>query len=151
MSHAPVSLRQARNTDVSTITSLVLTSFRQFPLFDYLYSPLREDIDNAHGTLFFWSRRVRAAVYDAAAMVMVAEVPFDWITAHEGECNKESLEILEWTTKSARLSQAQESTRMTIVGFAISRWKCAAGSGGGQTAYMDHARSEWHFSCPPLN
>jgi hypothetical protein len=153
MSPLPVALRHAQDGDIPAITSLVLTSFRQFPLFDFLYSPLRENIDNAHDTVFFWSRRVRAAIYDREATVMVAEVPSSSLSEHSGEDVKDSCEMLRWATDSANLSQVHESTGMAVVGFAIWRWKGSSMSTEAQshhTTLLQRAKGQYRFSpCSP--
>ena len=70
-------LRYATAADVPAILALLLTSFRQFPLFDFLYSPLRQDLDRAVDTLFFWRRRVALAISDPDSAVVVAEIEGD--------------------------------------------------------------------------
>jgi hypothetical protein len=73
-------VRQAREDDLSAILALLLTSFRQFPLFDFLYSPLNKDFSFAQDTLFFWRRRLLLDLLDPEAAVIVAEAPVDILT-----------------------------------------------------------------------
>ncbi|KAH0537442.1 hypothetical protein FGG08_005750 [Glutinoglossum americanum] len=127
-------LRPAQPRDIPAITTLILTSFRHFPLFDFLYAPLRDNVEYARDTVFFWSRRVRAAVYDRASTVVVAEVPLGSLgLAGEGQEEGEgavSWRMLAWTEGEAGLSQVVDGggggaggASMVVVGFAIWRWK----------------------------
>jgi len=101
-----VSIRLARESDLTAILALLLTSFRQFPLFDFLYSPLDEDFDVAHDTVFFWRRRLLLDFLDPEASVIVAEAPLDsLVSASAGEpntvgCQKYSHRVCAFTTKS---------------------------------------------------
>jgi hypothetical protein len=124
-------LRLADNSDVPAILSLLLTSFRSFPLFDLLYSPLQENKDYALDTIFFWGRRVKLAIGDSHSSVLVAEVPQDaaqsiasWKDRHEG--NGEAWEMLEWARTRGRLEQAVPAKNTAIVGFTIWRWRDVA-------------------------
>jgi hypothetical protein len=134
----PVIVRQAEEIDIPAIVSLVLTSFRQFPLFNYLYSPLDNDKDNANDTVFFWGRRILLGILDSATSIVVAEVPralsptIDSPSNVQATVELESWQMLEWVLQNPKLSQASQKTPGNIiVGFAI--WKdrlgCSAGPG----------------------
>jgi GNAT superfamily N-acetyltransferase len=122
------SIRVATHDDVAAMICLLLTSFRRFPLFDYLYSPLKEDCARAYDTIYFWTRRMRLALLDPSTMVVVAEtfhiedvafIPDDTLNAR----NRESQNILDWLGKNTTLSQNIVRSGSTVVGFAIWRWE----------------------------
>jgi GNAT superfamily N-acetyltransferase len=121
-------IRNATEQDIPAIVSLVLTSFRQFPLFAFLYSPLDDSKDAAHDTIFFWSRRVLVDLLDPAATVQVAELAHESLPTSQAADQsddpiaEESWRMWEWLQQNSRLSQASKSTPGTlIVGFTI--WK----------------------------
>ena len=68
-----VRVRPATRDDIPALTTLMLTSFRQFPLIDRFYWPLRQNPDAARDTVWHWSRRFRAYMLDPSKRVMVAE------------------------------------------------------------------------------
>jgi len=122
------SLRFANNSDVPAILSLLLTSFRSFALFDFLYTPLRENKDNACDTIFYWGRRLKLAIADPYSSVIVAELPqvslqsvVSWETRQNG--NGEAWEMLDWARTKGGLEQAVSAKNVIIIGFAIWRWR----------------------------
>lgn len=135
-----VILRPAGFTDINAIISLVLTSFRHFPLFDYLYEPLRSNINYAHDTVFFWNRRLRIGLCDPNTTIMIAEVPSDQLgqtiedagsarskrVQRNDEETEEAKKMLTWVEEKTGLSQTYTSPsdgrQMTIVGFSIWIW-----------------------------
>ncbi|KAH0564756.1 hypothetical protein GP486_001850 [Trichoglossum hirsutum] len=122
----PASLRLACERDVPAILALLLTSFRQFPLFDALYAPLRLDLDNAHDTVFFWGRRLLLGLLDPAVAIVVAEVSIGLaptLTTEESADGDvaQSWRMLDWIVRNERLSLRSSETGQQIVGFAI--WK----------------------------
>jgi hypothetical protein len=120
-------LRLATEADVPAIISLLLTSFRSFPLFDFLYSPLRTDRNNAFDTIFFWSRRVKLAISNPLSAVVVAELPASSVNEQllngAGPKTGEAWLMLDWVQTKARLQQCTKTTGMFIVGFAIWQWR----------------------------
>lgn len=143
----PVSIRLATESDIPAILSLLLTSFRQLPLFSILYSPLYEDKSAAHDTLFFWGRRVLLDLLGEGTEIIVAEVSREQCPAaesvtpptakepHEGERDEikdESWQMLDWCVTKARLSQVStKDPQNVIVGFAI--WEFRKGTGVAQS------------------
>ena len=127
-------IRDATEDDIPAIVSLVLTSFRQFPLFAYLYSPLTENKDTARDTVYFWGRRVLLDLLDPASTVHVAEVPNDVAQSttspqdSDDPVEQESWRMLDWVLQNSGLSQASRTTSgYVIVGFTI--WKDRVGEG----------------------
>ena len=161
-----VTIRQATEPDIPEILSLVLTSYRQFPLFNYLYSPLVDHRDAARDTLFFWRRRLRLKMLDPKTTVLVAEtasgqVPNARRTAEGGEVDevtRESWSMLDWVERNHRpTSQVSGKGKIggkRIVGFAIwmDRAGCGGSSAGGDEAssrrklgWIDWLRSKFLF------
>ena len=60
---AKVRVRPATAADLPAVETLLLTSYRQFPLFSYLYAPLYRNLDWARDTRFFWRRQFRQALH----------------------------------------------------------------------------------------
>jgi hypothetical protein len=121
-----ITVRKAEEADIPAISSLVLTSFRQFPLFNFLYSPLYQNIDNAHDTVFFWNRRTLLDLLDPTANVIVAEapkslsIPSACPADEDDPVELESWRMSEWVAKNRRLSQdSRKSPGKVVVGFAI--------------------------------
>jgi hypothetical protein len=134
MSNPIPSLRRAEECDIPAILALLLTSFRQFPLFTFLYAPLDHNKDAAHDTIFFWRRRLLLDLLDPTATILVAEAPesFPATTLASGddldEIEKESWKMLEWVTRKGKLSQSSGVTAgKLVVGFAI--WRRRPGRG----------------------
>jgi hypothetical protein len=67
-------VRPATESDLPALLSLLLTSFRQFPLFSFLYAPLDADLSAARDTVFFWRRRLLRGLLDPRVSIVVAEV-----------------------------------------------------------------------------
>jgi hypothetical protein len=122
-------IRPATHKDLLAISVLVLTSFRQFPLFSFLYSPLNVNRDYATDTLWFWSRRVQLEMLNPDARVTVAEVDKNVeATSREDssevdEIVTESWEMFEWVTKRYGVEPQEIHGGKVIVGFAIWRTK----------------------------
>jgi len=125
MSSVDLKIRPAIQEDLFAISVLVLTSFRQFPLFSYLYSPLNVNRDYAKDTLWFWRRRVQLEMLNPDARVMVAEVDKNVeATGREDpsevdEVVKESWEMFEWVRKRYGVEPQEVRGGKVIVGFAI--------------------------------
>lgn len=129
--------READSADIPALLSLVLTSFRQFPLFAFLYSPLDTDIAFAHDTIWYWRRRFLLDILNPGVTVLVIEAeilegtPSDThpvsIYDHGNHVVEESTKakswrMLDWVTAKAGLSQASvTSPQKTVLGFSI--WK----------------------------
>jgi hypothetical protein len=141
-----VNIRPATPQDLSALTTLVVTSYRQFPLFNYLYSPLSVNRNNATDTLWFWRRRILLEMLDPNSRVIVAEADQSTLTGvsldhHEDIENhkdavevedprfKESQEMLEWTRRKLGRDPQMTSNGRVIVGFAI--WFVRSPEGGG--------------------
>jgi hypothetical protein len=126
-----VFVRAAQECDLDAILALLLTSFRQFPLFDFLYSPLNRNFDVAHDTVFFWRRRLLLDLLDPEASVIVAEAPLDALVNSASASGvqdidsiyKESLEALDWTETNRLSTLSVPTTENVIVGFAIWRFR----------------------------
>jgi hypothetical protein len=126
MSAEGATVRLADESDISAVLSLLLTSFRQFPLFAFLYAPLDRDLNAAYDTVFFWRRRLQLGLIDPLTTVLVAEVPASFSpterTAAATEIEEQSWRMLEWTKTEGKLSQASKRVPgKTIIGFAIWR------------------------------
>src|SRR5438045_3164372 len=111
--HPKVSIRRALESDINAIVALLLTSFRQFPLFDFLYAPLNENFDVAHDTVFFWRRRLLLDLLDPEVTILVAEAPLDSLTVQAGSIHDEeqgyhilmqSRRALEWVERNGLLT-----------------------------------------------
>ncbi|CAG1962317.1 unnamed protein product [Fusarium graminearum] len=71
---SPVRIRRAEEADLDALTTLILTSFRQFQLFAYLYSPLQSSPASASDTLWYWRRRLHLEMLDPYTDVLVADI-----------------------------------------------------------------------------
>jgi hypothetical protein len=126
-----ISIRLAREGDLTAILALLLTSFRQFPLFDFLYSPLDTNFDFAQDTVYFWRRRLLLDLLDPEASVIVAEAPLDSLaSARVGEpcsendpINQKSAAALDWTECNGLSTRSTLAQGNAIVGFAIWRFR----------------------------
>jgi ribosomal protein S18 acetylase RimI-like enzyme len=119
-------IRPATRKDLFAISVLVLTSFRQLPLFSSLYSPLNVNRDYGADTLWFWRRRIQLEMLNPDARVTVAEVDKNVKamsredSSEVDEVVKESWEMFEWVTKRYGIVEPQEIPGgKVIVGFAI--------------------------------
>ena len=144
---AQPTVRLALASDIPSILSLVLTSYRQFPLFHHIYSPLTHDISTAHDTVFFWRRRIFLYLLQPAVTVLVAEVAAAAAltapkSAASGEVGcvdsveGESWRMLEWVRREGLEEREGEveaeverrkgkKGRKKVVGFAV--WKDRVG------------------------
>lgn len=123
-------VRRAKESDIPAILALLLTSFRQFPLFSLLYSPLYTDKAAALDTVFFWRRRLLLDLLSVTSEIIVAEVPQSHAPqsskpTNDGlhdldELEDESWRMLDWCTTQGRLGQASTTNPgLVVVGFAI--------------------------------
>lgn len=125
-------VRPATEADLPAILSLLLTSFRQFSLFSFLYSPSDTNKDAAFDTIWAWRRRLLLGLLDPGVAIVVAEIdeevsPTLSRTGEEGgEIAEESWKMLEWVKTRGALSQRStiEKEKM-VIGFAI--WRVRAG------------------------
>lgn len=146
--HASVELRRAEATDVPAIVMLVLTSFRQFPLFSFLYSPLYEDKSRAKDTIRIWKRRVLLDLLDPATCVVVAELPKCIAATYSLNKNvddladDESWQMLDWINKTQMLTQSSTNhPDSLIVGFAI--WNDRQGVTSGESNKKSQRQIGW--------
>jgi hypothetical protein len=125
-----VSIRLAQESDLTAVLALLLTSFRQFPLFDFLYSPLNENFDVAHDTVFFWRRRLLLDLLDPETSVIVAEAPLDSLVSARVEepdsqadpIYQKSLGALGWTQRNGLSTRSTLTGENVVVGFAVWRF-----------------------------
>jgi hypothetical protein len=116
-----VTLRLATESDIPAITSLFLTSFRQFPLFAYLFSPLNTNLEFAHDTAWYWRRRLIVGLLDPGTQIVVAEVEKGSLKVVEGEGEdwEQGLQTLEWAERNGLFTTTKDGKE--IVGFTIWR------------------------------
>jgi hypothetical protein len=130
MSLSEIVLRQSARQDIPSLVSLVLTSFRRFPLFDFLYTPLRSDINNAHDTIFFWNLRLRKAFLDPSAIIIVAEVPSERLSStledDQRTIDQDSWEMWDWLQSQSKPCFNNGFRRNSIAGFAL--WRRVGGN-----------------------
>ena len=138
-----ITVRSATESDLPALLSLLLTSFRQFPLFAFLYAPLDTDLSAAKDTIWFWRRRLLLELLDPGAEIVVAEVEEDPsrkekpdASARNGQLQRlssverESWRMLDWINAQGELSQASRTTPgCLVVGFAI--WNVRVGHAAG--------------------
>ena len=147
---ANIWVRPANSADLPQVVDLVLTSFRQFPLFDYLYAPLRTNLDGARDTRFYWRRRFQLAMLQPGATVLVAETNAPLPAASELQARrkdvpdyvKESWRMLNWIeTQQTPDIQPLEGKRQ-VCGWAV--WMVRKGSKDGQTRKdLAGSRQRW--------
>lgn len=125
MNSQAMTLRSATPADIPAMLSILLTSFRDFPLFDFVYSPLNQNIEHASDTIFFWGRRIEAAIYDPQSDVVVAECSPLSLDSTDAPTHNPS-EMLNWVVSTGKLSQISTETGQLVVAFAIWRWKGGA-------------------------
>ena len=120
-----ISIRLATREDIPDVVTLVLTSYRRFPLFDFLYQPLHNDINNANDTLYFWDRRMRKTLLDPSSRLIVAEIDSSASpqesSSDERSADKESWRMVDWLTEK-NLGTGVTSGRI-FVGFALWRFE----------------------------
>ena len=132
MNKTPPTIRPAHSSDIHALLSLLLTSFRQFPLFSHLYPHLRTNKDTAHDTILFWKQRLLLDLHDPAVSILVAEIPGTCLASGHVRAGaksdddaveeEESRRMLKWVETEGRLSQvSQEREGSLVVGFAIWR------------------------------
>lgn len=118
-----VSVCAATEDDIPALLVLLLTSFRQFPLFGFLYVPLDDNIEAARDTIFFWRRRMLLDLLDPSTDVTIAEVSVNHSCkvgrAGLSKIEEQSWQMLDWVTHEAHLSQISKTSGNIIVGFAI--------------------------------
>jgi hypothetical protein len=136
-------IRPATESDLSALLSLLLTSFRQFPLFAFLYAPLDADLSAAKDTIWFWRRRLLLELLDPGAEIVVAEVEEDPRKKERPDAlvgngqlqqlnsvERESWRMLDWINAQGELSQVSTTTPgCLVVGFAI--WNVRVGHAAG--------------------
>jgi hypothetical protein len=111
------SIRPATEADIPAMLSLLLTSFCQFSLFSFLYSPLSTNKDFAFDTIWVWRRRLLLGLLDPSVSIIVAEVGDDVPAtlstperigeiggADEESMVKESWMMLDWVETRGALS-----------------------------------------------
>jgi hypothetical protein len=130
-----LSLREATIDDIPALLSLLLTSFRRFPLFDILYDPLHTNLDYASDTIYFWHWRLKSSLRnDPSATIIVAEVdnsveiPLHPPASSEIlQIDRDSWDMLRWVNSTAGLSQSTKTNGKTMVGFAVWKWEGIVG------------------------
>jgi hypothetical protein len=149
-----ISIRLATEDDIGAILALLLTSFRQFPLFDFLYSPLNRDLNFASDTVFFWRRRLLLGLLDPEVSIIVSEAPASSLTTSanaitDEEQNdpifKQSVRAFEWTERNGLLNVSPSSTENAIVGFAI--WRFRAGEKEKPDNWPKKPKASWYNRC----
>jgi hypothetical protein len=129
MSLSEIVLRQSARQDILSLVSLILTSFRRFPLFDFLYSPLRSDINNAHDTIFFWNLRLCKALLNPSAILIVAEVPPERLANIPEDdprtIDQDSWEMWDWLQSQSKPCFNNGFRENSIAGFALC-WRVGA-------------------------
>jgi hypothetical protein len=126
-----LSLREATTDDIPALLSLLLTSFRRFPLFDILYDPLHTNLDHASDTIYFWRWRLKSLLRNnPSATIVVAEVdnsidiPLDPPASSEIlQIDRDSWAMLRWVNSTAGLSQCTKANGKTVVGFTVWKWE----------------------------
>jgi hypothetical protein len=120
-----ITLRLAIESDIPAITSLFLTSFRQFPLFAYLLSPLNTNLDYAHDTIWYWRRRLIVGLLDPGTQIVVAEAEKGSLSIVEGpgEAWEQGMQTLEWAERNGLFTSTKDGKE--VVGFAI--WRVRRG------------------------
>jgi hypothetical protein len=128
MSQDNIVLRPATSADIPSLATMVLTSFRRFPLFDLMYTPIRSDISLSRITLFYWNLRLRKALLDPSAIVVIAELqspaqlPNQPIDKPETAEDEESWTMLKWIQTQPRYILPRGDGN-EVVGFALWRWE----------------------------
>lgn len=131
-------VRCATPSDIPALLSLLLTSFRQFPLFDILYSPIHANIDYARDTVFFWRRRLLLDLLNPRCTILVA-VKAVTDQPRTTAVDAQSSWMLEWVLKEGL---QQVTGKDMIVGFAI--WKVRGSgreNGSDLTSWWNWSRS----------
>jgi len=128
MPACPATVRLATESDIPAIIVLLLTSFRQFPLFSRLHAPLSDNLSNAYDTAFFWRHRLLANLLDYSATVLIAEIDRDCgvqetVTRESSKSvDKESWEMFDWVGRRPKqFSQIDQVSGKMAIGFVICR------------------------------
>jgi hypothetical protein len=136
MSKPQVIIRLALQSDIPAILSLFLTSFRQFPLFEYLFSPLNKNLDFAHDAVFHWRRRLIVGLLDPETSIIIAEASAEQLQPVEGDESdaqyKQAVNTLKWTERHGLSTTSLTNGKNVIVGFAIWRIRRGKSDSGGQ-------------------
>jgi hypothetical protein len=132
-------VRPACESDIPTLLTIFLTSFRLHPLFSYLHAPLQSNPALAVDTIFFWERRFKLFILDPAIELVVFIVPREAYEANklnnyvanghtdnEAEIGK-SWEMLHWAEGEGVLLEDTKSEEV-LVGFAT--WAVRKGNLG---------------------
>lgn len=121
-----ITLRAATRDDIPALLSLILTSFRRFSLFDYLYRPLHENQDYARDTLYIWNGQFLKTLWDQSARIIVAEVDGLELPATPSSDTLDSVDIDSWEMinwlANANLGRRAGGNK-NVVGFAIWRYE----------------------------
>lgn len=139
-------IRLATEADLPAMLSLLLTSFRQFSLFSFLYSPLNTNKDFAFDTIWVWRRRLLLGLLDPSVSIIVAELdegvaptlikPDGRREPGDDSMVEESWRMLEWVETKGSLSQSSVAEKAKIiVGFAI--WKVRLGEKAGNSDVVE--------------
>lgn len=127
-------LRIATAADIPAILTLLLTSFRSFSLFAFLYAPLETDVSVAADTVFFWRRRLQLEFLTPTTSIIVIEAS-DNLTPTKAEPRADgsgagqvtpageaqSWRLLRWSRQNGLSQASPVATGKIILGFAI--WK----------------------------
>ncbi|CAG8949132.1 hypothetical protein HYFRA_00004754 [Hymenoscyphus fraxineus] len=144
MPYPKPTLRPATEQDIPSLLPLVLTSFRSFPLFSYLHSPLDNNLDLFHDTIYHWTARFLIGILDERTEVVVAEVPGGSLDSGEGgggeggegareererseEVMRMGWEAMGWLERMG-MDMSKGEEEMVVVGFAI--WEGRGAEGG---------------------
>ena len=163
-----VRVRPATIADLPAVLNLLLTSYRQFPLFSYLYAPLYKNLDWARDTRFFWRRQLRLTMLQPGATLVIAETdaPLPDNGPHtaknDGDEVKESSRMLEWIGAQGQTRVSTQEDDWQVCGWAM--WMVRKGCGenrlndhGGnlQQGWWDRVRGEcravYHFHNLKIN
>lgn len=121
-------LRLATEQDIPSLIALVLTSFRSFPLFEYLYSPLNTNLDYFQDTIYHWTARFLLGISDPATEIIVAELPAGGLQAvgeGEDEAMRKGWEAWGWLERNG-MDMERGEEEMVVVGYAV--WEVRMGS-----------------------
>lgn len=126
-----IKVRAARETDIPTILTLILTSFSNFPFFTYIYSPLNTNPDFAYDTVYYWRKRLLLGLLDPETSIVVAEAPAEVLGGvdEEDESFKRGMVVQEWSEKNISGARGRDGAKI-VVGFAI--WQLNQGNAGSQ-------------------
>jgi hypothetical protein len=123
----PFNIRPALESDIPTLLTIFLTSFRLHPLFTYLHFPLQANPSLASDTIFFWRRRLKLFILDPRVDLVVLVVPRNVVESQKvrevdevtevGEEIGKSWEMLRWAQTEGGLGDDKESEEV-VVGFA---------------------------------